>query len=592
MTKMMGGGADGLRAFQLFNLAFGVAVGIGWIMVMGAWLEAAGPLGSLTAFAATGAVMLTVAYSYAAVAIESPVAGGEFVYATRAFGARVGMWVGWFLALAYVVVIAFEMVSLPWVIRELVPGLPPAPSGSWAFDPVGLMIGSTALLGVILFNLKGAATATRLQDTLVLVKVVLSLLLLVAGLIFGEVRNLTPLWGEQAAGSAAPGILAVLAMAPFFYSGFGVISQAVGEVRKPETIRRLPWVMAMIIVGTALFYILIILASAMAAPRALTLGASLPASAAFAFWRTVIYTGKRIGNDCCRNECGRYQVKRWIVIANCQAFGLAKSISSLAPSLHCDAADLWQYQRQMREDPGFYRAHYDFAILSEEVRLWHPYEPSDLPPHIDIPNFTFSAFHPDCCYVTAEGKIVEGVVGPYQSMIALAAYKEHLPPVPAAAFFNESVFEYAGFFDLWEEQRNRLITQFAAAGVSIGPALRRMSHGNSFMFTVNHPKIEMLFEVARAILVSRGEEVWVGSWPPPETLASTQWPIYPEIGRRLGLPGGYCFKPADEMRPIGLAEFLERSHGVFSKWDKSQLSIDPAIRPRLWRIRELMREAA
>lgn len=282
MTKMMGGGADGLRAFQLFNLAFGVAVGIGWIMVMGAWLEAAGPLGSLTAFAATGAVMLTVAYSYAAVAIESPVAGGEFVYATRAFGARVGMWVGWFLALAYVVVIAFEMVSLPWVIRELVPGLPPAPSGSWAFDPVGLMIGSTALLGVILFNLKGAATATRLQDTLVLVKVVLSLLLLVAGLIFGEVRNLTPLWGEQAAGSAAPGILAVLAMAPFFYSGFGVISQAVGEVRKPETIRRLPWVMAMIIVGTALFYILIILASAMAAPRALTLGASLPASAAFA----------------------------------------------------------------------------------------------------------------------------------------------------------------------------------------------------------------------------------------------------------------------------------------------------------------------
>lgn len=178
-------------------------------------------------------------------------------------------------------------------------------------------------------------------------------------------------------------------------------------------------------------------------------------------------------------------MKRWIVIANCQAFGLASSISSLAPQLVCDGIDVWQFQRQMRENPGFYRAHYDFAIVSEEVRLWYPYEPSDLPPFIDIPNFTFSAFHPDCCYVTAEGKVVDGVVGPYHSMIALAAYKEHLSPVDAVNFFNEAVFEYAGFFDLWEEQRNRLVTQFAAAGVSIGPALRRMSHGNSFMFTVD-----------------------------------------------------------------------------------------------------------
>ncbi|MES2497199.1 MAG: WcbI family polysaccharide biosynthesis putative acetyltransferase [Pseudomonadota bacterium] len=285
-------------------------------------------------------------------------------------------------------------------------------------------------------------------------------------------------------------------------------------------------------------------------------------------------------------------MKRWIVIANCQTFGLANSILSLAPDVACHGCDVREFQTRMREQPDYYLENYDFAIIAEEARLWFQYTPEMLPPHIDIPNITFSAFHPDCCYVTAGAAVVDGVVGPYQSMIALAAYKEHIPPVRAATFFNEAVYQYAGYLDLWQEQRDRLVTQFAAAGVAIGPGLRRMSHGRSFMFTVNHPKIEMLFEVARAILVSRNERIHEGSWPPPETLAAAQWPIYPEVGRRLGLTGGYVFKPAHDPRPISLEEFLIRSHDVFSAWDKSQLSVDPGIRPRLWRIRELMREAA
>lgn len=285
-------------------------------------------------------------------------------------------------------------------------------------------------------------------------------------------------------------------------------------------------------------------------------------------------------------------MKRWIVIANCQAYGLTHSILALAPDIACHGCDLWEFQKQMRENPRYYLENYDFAIIAEEARFWFKYDRADLPPYIDIPNFTFSAFHPDCCYVTANGAAVDGVVGPYQSMIALAAYKEGLTPAQAATFFNEAVYQYAGYLDLWDEQRDRLVTQFGAAGVSIGPALRRMAHGQAFMFTVNHPKIEMLFEVARAILVSRNERVHEASWPPPEKLADTQWPIYPEIGLRLGLAGGYLFKPAGDPRPMSLEDFLTHSLATFSAWHKSQLSVDPGIRPRLWRIREMMREAA
>lgn len=272
-----------IGAFQLFNLAFGVVIGIGWIMVMGSWLGSAGPFGAIIAFAIAGAAMLTIAYSYAAVALESPVSGGEFVYATRAFGLRIGAWVGWFLALAYVVVIAFEIVSFAWIFRELFPSILPALAANSKIDFVGLGMGIAALLGVIIFNLRGARAATRLQDGLVIAKVILSLLLVGAGLLFGDVQNLYPLWGAHESGSPARGILTVLAMAPFFYAGFGVVSQALGDVRTPETINLLPRLMAMIIMGTCLFYVLIILASATSAPRALTLDSSMPAAAAFGY---------------------------------------------------------------------------------------------------------------------------------------------------------------------------------------------------------------------------------------------------------------------------------------------------------------------
>jgi hypothetical protein len=148
-----------------------------------------------------------------------------------------------------------------------------------------------------------------------------------------------------------------------------------------------------------------------------------------------------------------------------------------------------------------------------------------------------------------------------------------------------------GYFDLWVPQRDRLAALFERSGLRIGPALRRLSHGESFMFTINHPKITFLFEVARLILQAKGEPAHEGSWPPPETLADTQWPIYPEVGERLGLSGGYAFKPANEHKPIDLHEFLARSHEAFAAWEGPQLVVHEEIEPRLQQIRRLMKEA-
>jgi basic amino acid/polyamine antiporter, APA family len=277
--KPASGGEANLRPVQLFNLAFGVAIGVGWIMVMGMWLGAAGPFGSALALAISALAMLTIGSAYASVAIEFPLAGGEFAYARRSFGMGIAFWVGWLLSFAYVVVIAFEIVSLAWLVREFLPAVPRAPeSGA---DLPGLAIGGSILLGVIAFNLRGATAAARLQDVLVLLKIIMSIGLIIAGFALGDAANFEPLWGTHESGSYLRGIFAVLATAPFFYAGFGVVAQALGDVRSSSTIKALPRIMTLAILSTMIFYVLIILACAAAAPRDAILSASLPAAAAY-----------------------------------------------------------------------------------------------------------------------------------------------------------------------------------------------------------------------------------------------------------------------------------------------------------------------
>jgi amino acid transporter len=273
----MKGAAGAVRPLQLFNLAFGAAVGIGWIVVVGVWLAEAGPLGTAIAFGLVAIAMLSVGASYAQVAAGNPAAGGEYAWARDSFGRGLSFWVGWFLALTYVVVLAFEIVSLGWIGRALL-GVAPA---AGRLDGPGLGFGALALALVFIANVAGARSATRLQDALMILKVVLSLALIIGGLAIGSTGNLSPLFGLDSARAWPNGFVTVLAMAPFFFAGFGVVAQAMAEAREPATLKMLPIVMILVIFATGVFYVGISLAAGAAAPRAITTAADLPAAAAF-----------------------------------------------------------------------------------------------------------------------------------------------------------------------------------------------------------------------------------------------------------------------------------------------------------------------
>ena len=69
----------GVGARQFFTLAFGSIIGVAWVVVLGTWLDIAGPLGAVLGFALGGALMLLIGLCYAELMTTLPAAGGEVV---------------------------------------------------------------------------------------------------------------------------------------------------------------------------------------------------------------------------------------------------------------------------------------------------------------------------------------------------------------------------------------------------------------------------------------------------------------------------------------------------------------------------------
>ncbi|HEX9892858.1 MAG TPA: hypothetical protein VGA78_02995, partial [Gemmatimonadales bacterium] len=71
---------DGLRPalgpWQFFSFAFGSIVGVGWVVLLGDWLQRGGPVGAILGFAIGGGLMVLIGLCYGEAATMFPVSGG------------------------------------------------------------------------------------------------------------------------------------------------------------------------------------------------------------------------------------------------------------------------------------------------------------------------------------------------------------------------------------------------------------------------------------------------------------------------------------------------------------------------------------
>jgi basic amino acid/polyamine antiporter, APA family len=273
-----------LGSLQLFTFGFGTIVGIAWVVLMGQVLGQAGLLGVFIGLS-IGALMIgLVGLCYAEVGTHFPVAGGEVAYVRRLYGVKASHVLGWFLLLSCILVCGFEMVSVGWIISLLWPEIVHTRLysilGSDVYlEPLAVSMGVQVIIAAV--NYVGARGAGRLQALTTGGKILLSACFIVAGLRVANGAYSKPLFVEDSAGSVWPGVISVVTIAPFWFSGFNAISQTLGERSRTVTAKRAANMIVISLAAAWVFYSLVLISMSLIMPRQELLRYPLPTAAAF-----------------------------------------------------------------------------------------------------------------------------------------------------------------------------------------------------------------------------------------------------------------------------------------------------------------------
>jgi APA family basic amino acid/polyamine antiporter len=263
-----------LGRWDVLAVAFGAMIGFGWIVLAGGFLQDAGTLGAVLAFAIGGAIMVLVGLTYAELVSAMPRAGGEHNYVLRGLGSRAAFVTSWSLVLGYISVVAFEAVALPQTLLYLAPDMLAGRLWSVAGYDVYLSwaaVGIAGAVAITALNYVGIRPAAVFQGLAVLFLLGVGALLLVGSAIGGSTEDMQPLFSGGFAG-----IIAVLVAVPFLFVGFDVIPQSAEEINLPY--KQIGTLVVVSVAAAAMFYMVVMLTVGSSLPREEIAASTLPAA--------------------------------------------------------------------------------------------------------------------------------------------------------------------------------------------------------------------------------------------------------------------------------------------------------------------------
>lgn len=282
--------------------------------------------------------------------------------------------------------------------------------------------------------------------------------------------------------------------------------------------------------------------------------------------------------------------QRWIVISNCQTYGLAHSLQMMADDLIVKPVDMGEYQANI----GHYNStirEFDRVLIGLGAEAICGADFSRARRVDRVPELVFTAYHPDMTYVLDGKLVVNGPIGAYHSIIAFAAYRAGYSVVETLLLFDRRVYAACGYFDCWAPARDSLVAYCKDLGYDISQEIRRWGRNEAFMYTNNHPRIRVLYDIARIYLEREGYTPRVSDVLPHDNLASSSvFPVYPEIGDALGVPGSYLFKRVNDYTQIGLRQFVEESFAVYDRYASGTLAVDALWRATFERVAAVLAE--
>ncbi len=264
-----GGLRRSLSSLEYFCFGFGSMVGVGWLVVMGDWLGRGGPAGAVLAFAAGGICLLPVARAYGSLVRDMPDASGEVAYTEGILPPAVSFGAGWVMVLAYAIVCPWEAVAIGNLLARLFPGIDHGAlyvvAGRTIYAPrLAIGICLTGLIGYV--NYRGIRSSGRLQTATTLGLLACVAVFVALGLLRGQPDELQPAFARPGTDGALVSTLLVLQIVPYFMTGFESIGKAAEEARPDFAPRGFGRAMTQAVVGGAVFYVLVITATAMVSP--------------------------------------------------------------------------------------------------------------------------------------------------------------------------------------------------------------------------------------------------------------------------------------------------------------------------------------
>ncbi len=246
-----------LTPLNVWAVSFGCCVGWGaFVMPATTFLPFAGPVGSVIAMLLGGAVMIIIAANYHFLINKFPDSGGVFTYTKKILGYDHALLCAWALWLTYISILWANATAFVLVGRNLIGDI-----FQFGFHYVlfgyDIYFGEVILTLFVLFffglmDIHKKIFAARLNTFFAITFLVLGIIFLCVGLsVSGDFKNFSPAF--SASYSAELGIFSIIALAPWAFCGFEVVSHLTEEFNfSPKKSFSL---MAFGIIAATIFYI-------------------------------------------------------------------------------------------------------------------------------------------------------------------------------------------------------------------------------------------------------------------------------------------------------------------------------------------------
>lgn len=253
-----------LSKWNLLAIGIGAVIGWSWVIYAGYWSTVPGTLGGVLAFVVAGLLCSLVGLVYAELTSAFPKIGIEESVTYIALGKIPALIVSWCILYLWMSFILVEAIMFPIILGNLGINIP-------TFGKMFTVLGSPVMLSNVIIavlinlffaviNYRGVKLSGWVQTLAVGFLTLAALFFCGSGITMGDASNAQPLFTDTA------GLTTVMLMVPGFLSGFHAVPQGIEETNiSSRTVGRL---VVYTVLGSAAFYILIIVGLAFAMPEA------------------------------------------------------------------------------------------------------------------------------------------------------------------------------------------------------------------------------------------------------------------------------------------------------------------------------------